>query len=88
MVITNIYIQIFLTDSEAKESFAYMIIIIIITAIFAYLILIFRNLYVDRCKGKSSKIENENTVINETAENINDQSMNNDRVAHITDFEV
>ena len=88
MVITNIYIQIFLTDSEAKESFAYMIIIIIITAIFAYLILIFRNLYVDRCKGKSSKIENENTVINETAENINDQSMNNDRVAHNTDFEV
>ena len=85
IVITNFSMQIFLTDSEAKESIAYMIIIIIISAIFAYLLLIFRNLYVDRCKGKSTKIDNENTEMNDTGCNI-DKSMNIDRVTHNTDF--
>ena len=85
IVITNFSMQIFLTDSEAKESIAYMIIIIIISAIFAYLIIIFRNLYVGHCKGKSAKIDNENTEMNDTGCNI-DKSMNIDRVTHNTDF--
>ena len=70
IVITNLFMLVFLTDYEEINTISTVIIVLIITAIFSYFLLIIRSILVKRCK-RSSKIDNENTEETETEGNLN-----------------
>ena len=81
IVMTNLFMLIFLTEYEEINTISSVIIVLIITAIFSYFLLIIRSIFVKRCK-RGSKIADENTEENETEGNINSDHS----TAYITDF--